>query len=122
MPYLPEEIVLIILSRLPAKSLHRFKSVCRSWRSAISSDLDLLRAHTRHFALHHSSLSVGTPRIFRLPHHCPSASSGSCRFRLYTAADGSFHHVEYLCYIRLPGLCTECAADGLLVRDPIVVR
>lgn len=36
MPYVPEEIVADILSRIPTKSLFRFKSVCKRWQSLIS--------------------------------------------------------------------------------------
>ncbi|KAK1357757.1 hypothetical protein POM88_051013 [Heracleum sosnowskyi] len=35
--YLPEEIIFIILSLLPVKSLVRFSLVCKSWQSIISS-------------------------------------------------------------------------------------
>ncbi|XP_074270139.1 F-box/kelch-repeat protein At3g06240-like isoform X2 [Silene latifolia] len=37
-PIFPPEIEAEILLRLPAKSLQRFKSVCKSWRFLISSD------------------------------------------------------------------------------------
>ncbi|XP_039797866.1 putative F-box protein At4g09190 [Panicum virgatum] len=36
--YLPDDLVVEILSRLPAKSLCRFKCVSRSWRALIFSD------------------------------------------------------------------------------------
>ncbi|KAL9237042.1 hypothetical protein vseg_011632 [Gypsophila vaccaria] len=35
--YLPEELIVDILSRLPVKSLLRFKSVCKSWRDLINT-------------------------------------------------------------------------------------
>lgn len=35
-PHIPMEIVADILSRLPVKSLLRFKSVCKQWQSLIS--------------------------------------------------------------------------------------
>ncbi|GMI79444.1 hypothetical protein like AT3G06240 [Hibiscus trionum] len=34
--YMPEEVILKILNRLPVKSLLRFRSVCKSWNSLIS--------------------------------------------------------------------------------------
>ncbi|KAL3507540.1 hypothetical protein ACH5RR_032922 [Cinchona calisaya] len=34
--HIPEEIILLILARLPVKTLLRFKSVCKSWQSLIS--------------------------------------------------------------------------------------
>ncbi|KAL3567716.1 hypothetical protein D5086_030367 [Populus alba] len=49
MSRLPQEIIVDILTYLPAKSLIRFKCVCRSWRSLISdpqfSKLHLKRAY-----------------------------------------------------------------------------
>ncbi|XP_017244981.1 putative F-box protein At3g17480 isoform X1 [Daucus carota subsp. sativus] len=42
--YLPEEIIFIVLSWLPVKTLLRFKSVCKSWRSMIS-DTQFVGAH-----------------------------------------------------------------------------
>uniref|UniRef100_A0A0E0MAY1 F-box domain-containing protein n=1 Tax=Oryza punctata TaxID=4537 RepID=A0A0E0MAY1_ORYPU len=45
-PYLPEEMVVEILARLPVKSLLRFKCVCRGWR-AIISEPSFIRAHLR---------------------------------------------------------------------------
>ncbi|KAH8484040.1 hypothetical protein H0E87_028455 [Populus deltoides] len=49
MSKLPQEIIVDILTYLPAKSLIKFKCVCRSWRSLISdpqfAKLHLKRAH-----------------------------------------------------------------------------
>ncbi|XP_074325892.1 putative F-box protein At1g47790 [Apium graveolens] len=42
--YLPEEIMFEILSWLPVKSLVRFKSVCKLWRSIISNNI-FIRTH-----------------------------------------------------------------------------
>lgn len=36
LPSIPDEIVLEILSRLPVKSMMRFKCVCRAWRALLS--------------------------------------------------------------------------------------
>ncbi|CAL5030584.1 unnamed protein product [Urochloa decumbens] len=48
-PQLPLEIVTMeILSRLPVKSLLRFRSVCKAWRSVISDDLSLVGSHLQH--------------------------------------------------------------------------
>ncbi|CAN6330730.1 unnamed protein product [Urochloa humidicola] len=44
-PYLPDDLLVEILSRLPAKSLCRFKLVSRSWRALIVDP-----AHRRRFA------------------------------------------------------------------------
>lgn len=44
--YLPPELIVDILSMLPSKSLLRFRSVCKSWRSLISSsDFSLTHFH-----------------------------------------------------------------------------
>ncbi|CAI9117801.1 OLC1v1019286C1 [Oldenlandia corymbosa var. corymbosa] len=43
---LPEELIFEILSRLPAKSLGRFKSVSKPWRSLISSS-NFIKTHFR---------------------------------------------------------------------------
>ncbi|KAF8653200.1 hypothetical protein HU200_062653 [Digitaria exilis] len=48
-PHLPMEIVATeILARLTVKTLLRFRSVCKAWRTAISSDLSLVSAHQKH--------------------------------------------------------------------------
>ncbi|KAI7752864.1 hypothetical protein M8C21_016538 [Ambrosia artemisiifolia] len=48
--YLPDELVFNILSRLPSESLLRCRSVCRSWRSLISSN-NFKLAHLKTFNL-----------------------------------------------------------------------
>ncbi|KAI3859771.1 hypothetical protein MKW92_023262 [Papaver armeniacum] len=45
LPYVPEEIVCDILSRLPVKSLMRFKCVCKQWQSLIQKDQPLIDLH-----------------------------------------------------------------------------
>lgn len=49
LPELMEEIVTEILVLLPVKSLLRFRSVCKAWRSVIS-DPAFIRAHLHHSA------------------------------------------------------------------------
>ncbi|GAU26315.1 hypothetical protein TSUD_56130 [Trifolium subterraneum] len=49
---LPHELIILILQRLPVKSLIRFKCVCKSWFSLISSDT--------HFANSHFQLTAAT--------------------------------------------------------------
>ncbi|KAK2423343.1 F-box/kelch-repeat protein [Trifolium repens] len=51
MPYLPHELIIQILLRLPVKSLIRFKCVCKSWFSIISDS---------HFANSQFELTVAT--------------------------------------------------------------
>ncbi|XP_028757948.1 F-box protein CPR1-like [Neltuma alba] len=38
-PYLPPEIIINILKRLPVKSLLRFRAVCKDWRSLLKSPI-----------------------------------------------------------------------------------
>ncbi|XP_058213024.1 F-box protein CPR1-like isoform X1 [Rhododendron vialii] len=49
-PSLPDAILLDILSRLPVKSLHRFKSVSTQFRHWISADPHFLKLHALHSA------------------------------------------------------------------------
>lgn len=45
-PCIPEDIVVYeILSRLPTKSLVRFRSVCKLWNSVITHDTDFKSRH-----------------------------------------------------------------------------
>ncbi|MCI40987.1 F-box/kelch-repeat protein, partial [Trifolium medium] len=36
LPFLPEELIIQILLRLPVRSLIEFKCVCKSWKTLIS--------------------------------------------------------------------------------------
>ncbi|KAH6826927.1 hypothetical protein C2S53_009163, partial [Perilla frutescens var. hirtella] len=47
MPYLPEEIIKEILRRLPVKTLLRFRSVSKPWRSLIDSK-QFIKLHLHH--------------------------------------------------------------------------
>ncbi|XP_071735730.1 F-box/kelch-repeat protein At3g23880-like [Rutidosis leptorrhynchoides] len=47
MSHLPDDILVNILSRLPAKSLGQFKSVCKCWFSLISSE-NFVNLHQHH--------------------------------------------------------------------------
>ncbi|KAL9380553.1 hypothetical protein Peur_026210 [Populus x canadensis] len=65
MSKLPQEIIVDILTCLPAKSLIRFKCVCRSWRSLISdpqfAKLHLKRAHEDENINHQRLLIAADP-------------------------------------------------------------
>ncbi|GAU41604.1 hypothetical protein TSUD_196740 [Trifolium subterraneum] len=65
--YLPHELIIQILLRLPVKSLVRFKCVCKSWFSLISDP---------HFANSHFQLSSGkhTSRILLMSTSTPRES------------------------------------------------
>ncbi|XP_039158248.1 F-box/kelch-repeat protein At3g23880-like [Eucalyptus grandis] len=56
-PKLPHDVIIEILKRLPARSLLRFRSVCRLWRSTID-DLAFVALHSRYSALDASSRYV----------------------------------------------------------------
>ena len=43
LPYIPHDLVTLILARLPPKSLGRFSCVCKAWRSSISDDASFRR-------------------------------------------------------------------------------
>ncbi|XP_025805617.1 F-box protein At5g07610-like [Panicum hallii] len=63
--YLPDELVLEILARLPAKSLRRFKSVSRSWRGLISDPANRSRfAQTLSGFFFHPAALEGPPWRF----------------------------------------------------------
>lgn len=54
--YIPEDMIIIILSRLPGRSLFRFRTVCKSWFSIISnpSFVDLHFRHANNSVLVHT--------------------------------------------------------------------
>jgi len=60
--YLPDELIIQILLRLPVKSLIRFKRVCKPWFSLISDS---------HFANSHLQITAATQRriLFLTPTH-----------------------------------------------------
>ncbi|XP_057450427.1 F-box/kelch-repeat protein At3g23880-like [Lotus japonicus] len=62
---LPEDLILLILVRLPVRSLLRFKSVCKSWLSFISNT---------QFAKSHFDLATATTHCLLL-----KRINGSCR-------------------------------------------
>ncbi|XP_071735740.1 F-box/kelch-repeat protein At3g23880-like [Rutidosis leptorrhynchoides] len=65
MSHLPHDILVNILSRLPAKSLGQFKSVCRYWFSLISSETFVKLHH--HQAL--NDIHTNHSRIFIMSNH-----------------------------------------------------
>lgn len=44
-PYLPNEIIMEILCKLPVKSLVRFRCVCKFWQSLTTSDRSFIQSH-----------------------------------------------------------------------------
>ena len=78
---LPDEIVLEILTRLPVKSLLRFRCVCKSWYSSIANpnfisthfnnnhhdDASLFRSHSHEVCTLASNRTFETISEFRIP-------------------------------------------------------
>nr|XP_011460304.1 PREDICTED: F-box/kelch-repeat protein At3g23880-like isoform X2 [Fragaria vesca subsp. vesca] len=58
-PDFDDDIIVEILLKLPAKSLLRFRCVCKSWRALIS-DPSFVRNHLRRVNTNHFNLLVGT--------------------------------------------------------------
>ncbi|KAL3645253.1 hypothetical protein CASFOL_010433 [Castilleja foliolosa] len=54
---LPEDIMLCILTRLPVKSIHRFKSVCKPLRDVLSST-EFVKMHRAQFPLNPENQSL----------------------------------------------------------------
>ncbi|KAL6593929.1 hypothetical protein ACP70R_048830 [Stipagrostis hirtigluma subsp. patula] len=58
LPYIPDDLIFKILIRLPAKSVIRFRSVCKAWLAMISS---------RRFAVAHLEFSKSRPKMLIVP-------------------------------------------------------
>jgi hypothetical protein len=69
MPYLPSELIVEILLRLPVKSLIRFKSICKPWFSLISQH-NFANSHFQITAATHTRKILTISRT--LPHKIQS--------------------------------------------------
>ncbi|XP_025801739.1 uncharacterized protein LOC112881278, partial [Panicum hallii] len=59
--YLPDDLVVEILSRLPARSLCRFKCVSRSWRALISDRFSFAQTLSGFFFSSRRDIAAGPP-------------------------------------------------------------
>ncbi|OMP00778.1 hypothetical protein COLO4_12379 [Corchorus olitorius] len=66
---LPEEICMEILERLPVKSLIRFKTACKSWKSLINSP-DFVERHIDGSATNPSKLGIVLEKYSETKHKC----------------------------------------------------
>jgi F-box interacting protein len=82
--YLPEEIAVETLQRLPVKSLIRFRGVCKSWNSLITS-LPFIDSHRRQSIRNNKS---NTLLIFKYDTYKPNGACRNDQYRL-------FQHNEY---------------------------
>ncbi|XP_050870500.1 F-box/kelch-repeat protein At3g23880 [Lathyrus oleraceus] len=98
MMFLPHELIIQILLRLPVKSLMRFKSVCKLWFSLISYD--------SHFANSHFQLtsSKHTCRILFLSNSAPQTRSIDVETSLHD--DSSAGTLNFMpSYLEIKGSC-----------------
>ncbi|CAN0921308.1 Putative F-box protein At1g32420 [Linum grandiflorum] len=70
-------VVTEILSRLPAKSLMRFKSACKSWKSIMEQDSHFINLHRTHS-------QARPPRMLAINHNRTTNKESSC-FELFSA-------------------------------------
>ncbi|KAI8561452.1 hypothetical protein RHMOL_Rhmol04G0340800 [Rhododendron molle] len=86
-PSLPEAILLDILSRLPVKSLHRFKSVSTQFRHWVSTDPHFLKLHALHSA---ATCHRRRRRVAVLVSRDPPSPVALCSVDTDTISDPSF--------------------------------
>lgn len=117
--YLPEDVVIRILSLLPVKSLIRFKCVCKSWFAQIGSH-SFIAEHLLHANLHKDNgvlllkvylnggddvsfflLSEETLEVLEIV-HLPQGLSGAQRLRMIGSCNGIVClSIEYEKYVFL---------------------
>ncbi|XP_023888148.2 F-box/kelch-repeat protein At3g23880-like [Quercus suber] len=104
--HVPDDIVRSILLRLPVKSLMRFRCVCKSWYSSITST-NFISTHlnTRYNKDHGYMVHMGMATVFRDPPICPVVCDRTyCRTSKYPI---SFTFRS--CHVEIVGSC-----NGLL--------
>ncbi|XP_058211845.1 F-box protein CPR1-like [Rhododendron vialii] len=114
LPDLPGEIVYDILSRLPVKSLCRFKSVSKPWLALIT-DPKFVKSHLHHQSTNDDDVnqkliicSAASPSIYsvdyRAPDHTVTELKSPCKSKSRVSVMGSFDGVVLL-YIDDDELC-----------------
>ena len=108
--YFPIEIIVEILSRLPVKSLLRYKSVCKSWCSLIS-DPCFIRSHA---SLSTSDISIANHRL--VIHDVTNKFFKSCSLYdlLFEKSSNEFEHCFPLELTSKPHLQIIGSCNGLL--------
>lgn len=116
--YLPDDLMVDILTRLPLSSLLRFKTVCKSWYALVATNSKFLIAH-----LHHSQVNC-KDYIFLFKHlYTPKHNSSEklCIFSLlYCFSEtGSTKHVEldhlpFLKHMKLKYIDIVSQCNGLV--------
>ncbi|KAK1372008.1 hypothetical protein POM88_038100 [Heracleum sosnowskyi] len=112
--YIPEDLVIIILSRLPAKSLLRFKSVSKTWLSLISNP-SLVDSH---LGLAAESLLVHGSKSHLSMLNCSYQS-----ISLYSGIEVPYFEGEIHLEGRVGGLCVVGSCNGIVcavVKDDIL--
>ncbi|XP_058211841.1 F-box protein CPR1-like [Rhododendron vialii] len=106
LPDLPGEIVYDILSRLPVKSLHRFKSVSKPWLALIT-DPEFVKSHLHHQSTNNDNMnqkliicSAASPSIYSVdyqaPDHTVTELKIPCKSKSWVSVMGSFNGVVLL--------------------------
>ncbi|XP_065878518.1 F-box/kelch-repeat protein At3g23880-like [Euphorbia lathyris] len=115
-----EEILIEILSRLPVKSLLRFKMVCKSWYSIINSKQSI-KKHLNHANSIHSNQHDNLLGL-----HIPSWDASNRCFLYNENLDGSIHAKEVGFPFKLVEVCNYCnglicfnvSGHGILIWNP----
>ncbi|TVT97075.1 hypothetical protein EJB05_57714, partial [Eragrostis curvula] len=129
---LPDDIIFDVLSRLPVKSLHRFRCVCRAWRALISDADDPAFAA----AFRNSRAAAAAPVVVAMFDkawhlHCPGSTVQPPRdleLRVIDTADGSVLRVvkgvrsTYLAATPLDLAFVDHGMYGSSVIDPATGR